>query len=972
MIEHRVRTAALSCAVMLGLGWLVGAAEPPQLPLHLRIDQLLEKDPVGPPVEIASDAEFLRRVSIDLSGMPPTPQELSQFLDDRDPEKRAKAIDRLLDGPLFVRQWATTLDVMWMERLPFEQVPSEKWEAFLYEAARRNRPIPELVAEILQTDGGGDPSRRTPARFYLDRNSEPNRIARDVGRLFLGRDMQCAQCHNHPLVDDYRQSDYQGLLAFFSPGAELVHMEGTKKTTFFPESAARDLTFDSVFVKNDHHVTGPRLPGGVELDEPAFPPGDEYRVKPAGLTMPVPRHSRRAMLARLIASGKLEAFNQNLANRLWAMMMGRGLVHPLDMNHPANPPIHPELMAMLGRELAAMNFDTKQFLHELARTRAYQRTSLLPESVPALSSEFTAALTLARSRTAEWEAAADRADQAFRSAEKDWHHAESALVPVVGEHEKALAAHESALKKADEARTAAATAESAAVSGRETGRVLTEAAARAAEAAKKLPKEKAITDAAELFHKRSAAYSTEQSALEKARLEKSAAAKKSAEDVTAAAARIESLRARIREVRATVRAAEAHFNEVRRHRAEARSNLENHRRRLATLEASGKWDELRNRLDRLRREREERATSLAKATRRAEDQKAFIGPRREELRKAAESRTRAEADHVQALADLDRRKSASSKIEEALSAIRSAMERLPDDPELKATARTLETKTKQIRASLAALADRVDQARSSRDRAAGFERSASEALQTAESAARSAEQEVLATRRKIEAERARIDALQNELAAASEELSTLLANRFAMAALRPLTPEQLYWSVLQVTGVYPRTRAAVAAQMAEVRPRFAAIAGAAVALIDEDASRTQEGLRDRALQIEQQTHAQLKSGLSSFIQIYGAGPGQPQGDFFATAEQALFTSNGGPINQWIAPAAGNVVQRMIAEADARKAAGHLYQTILSRPPTAPETDEVARLLAIPGPQKTVVAQELVWGLLTSAEFRFNH
>ncbi len=971
MIEHRAQTAALACAAMLGLCWLVGAAEPPQAPLHVRIDQILEKDQVGPPVEIAGDAEFLRRVTIDLSGMPPTPTELSQFLDDRDPEKRAKAIDRLLDSPLFVRQWATTLDVMWMERLPVQQVPSEKWEAFLYEAARRNRPIPELVAEILQTDGG-DPSRRTPARFYLDRNSEPNRIARDVGRLFLGRDMQCAQCHNHPLVDDYRQSDYQGLLAFFSPGAELVRMEGTKKTTFFPESAAKDLTFDSVFVKDDRHVTGPRLPGGIELDEPSFPPGDEYRVKPVGLTMPVPRHSRRAMLAALIANGKLEAFNQNLANRLWAMMMGRGLVHPLDMNHPGNPPIHPELLAMLGREIAAMNFDTKRFLRELARTRAYQRTSLLTESVPALSSEFATALTSARSRTAELEAASDRADEAFRSAEKAWHHAEAALVPIVDDHEKALSAHAAASKKADEARTAATTAESAAVSGRETARVLTEAAAKAAEAAKKLPKEKTVTDAADVFTKRSAAHVTEQAALEKARLEKAAAAKKAVDELATAAVRIESLRARIREVRATVRVAEAHFAEIRRHRAEARSTLENHRRRLATLEAYGKWDEIRNRLDRHRRERDDLSIGLAKASRQAEDQKAVVRSRRDELRKATESRIRAEADHAQAAADLDRRKKASSGIDAALSAVRSAMEGLPDDPDLKAVTRTLETKTGQIRASLAALVNRVDQRRSSRDRAAASERTASEALQTAESAAQTAEREVLAARRKIEAEPARAIALRNELAAASEELSSLLANRFAMAALRPLTPEQLYWSALQVTGLYQRTRAGEEARMDQVRPRFAAVAGAAVALLDEEWSRTPEGLRDRALQIEQQTHKLLKSGLASFIQIYGAGPGQPQGDFFATAEQALFASNGGPINQWIAPAQGNVVQQMIAETDTRKAADHLYRTILSRPPTSPEIDEVARLLAVPAPQKPPVVQELVWGLLTSAEFRFNH
>ena len=122
-------------------------------------------------------------------------------------------------------------------------------------------------------------------------------------------------------------------------------MKGTKKTSFFPEKAGKDVAFDSVFVKDDHHLTGPRLPGGIELDEPAFPPGDEYKVKPAGDVMPVPRHSRRAMLASLAAGGGHRAFNENLANRLWAMMMGRGLVHPRrheSSGQPAQPSRAPD------------------------------------------------------------------------------------------------------------------------------------------------------------------------------------------------------------------------------------------------------------------------------------------------------------------------------------------------------------------------------------------------------------------------------------------------------------------------------------------------------------------------------------------------------------------------------------------------------------------------------------------------------
>ena len=113
--------------------------------------------------------------------------------------------------------------------------------------------------------------------------------------------------------------------------------------------------------------------------------------------------------------------------------------------------------------------------------------------------------------------------------------------------------------------------------------------------------------------------------------------------------------------------------------------------------------------------------------------------------------------------------------------------------------------------------------------------------------------------------------------------------------------------------------------------------------------------------------------MAPFVAIYAAGPGQPQNDFFATADQALFAANGGSINSWIAPGGGNVSERMVQEKDPRKAADDLYLTILSRPPTSEESADVARVLARPGPAtKPAAVQELVWGLLTSAEFRFNH
>src|SRR5262249_42091519 len=101
----------------------------------------------------------------------------------------------------------------------------------------------------------------------------------------------------------------------------------------------------------------------------------------------IPRQSRRAQLAPMLASGSVPEFNRNIVNRLWALMMGRGLVHPLDLHHGDNPPSHPELLDLLANEFVASGFDVKNFLRELALPRTYARSS---EPPPGLSPEDTA------------------------------------------------------------------------------------------------------------------------------------------------------------------------------------------------------------------------------------------------------------------------------------------------------------------------------------------------------------------------------------------------------------------------------------------------------------------------------------------------------------------------------------------------------------------------------------------------------
>ncbi len=962
MNDRRSRAVARGCGLLvaLALAWQrVPAAEEPAEALHLRIDRLIEADQVGPKVAPASDAEFLRRVSLDLTGMPPSMEDLRGFLADQTPDKRARVVDRLLDSPQFARHWATTLDVFLMERRAFQNVEAGEWQAFLLDAARRNRPFNELAAELLRQDGG-DLKRRAPARFYLDRESAPNGIARDVGRIFFGRDLQCAQCHDHPLVEDYRQSDYQGLFAFFSPGSERIKMEGKKQTTFFPEAAPRDVAFDSVFVKGDHHLTGPRLPGGPELDEPASPPGDEYKVKPVGDVMPVPRHSRRAMLASLIAAGGNRAFNENLANRLWAMMMGRGLVHPVDLHHPGNPPSRPELLALLGREIAALRFDVKAFLRELALTRVYQRSIDLPVEVPPRSSPLTSELAELRSQAAILESAAEGAKSEYRSAEKAWHRAEAAVIPLAAEEEKALSKHAAVAKKEEEARTAHAAAEAAVAARRDVARALAEAAGRAQEVVKKLPKEKNLAEAARVFASRSTAAATELAAAEKASGETAAAFKRIGEERAAVVRTVEAIRARIRPVREAARREEAVALKARGRLAEARAALENHRRRVAALEAYGHWVALRERIAENHREIDAEGRALAEYRKRSDEQAGAVRGQQEEVGKAVRARDVARKGRDEAVAARERYRKAMADLDAAVEAIREAETLLAPEAVLSGMAEGLVGKAGKLRSDLPRRESSVQAAESALRRAEDAARAADQGLNTARAEARRLDDLVAGARAKLDAAMARGEGLRREMAEAAEELTTALGQRFEVAQLRPLTPEQMGWSILKVTGVYDRYRAAEEAELARSKP----LAGAAAA---DPAAR-----RARAIEVEQRTFDKLKGNIPAFVRIYAASPGQTQDEFFATADQALFAANAGSIQGWIAPAGGNVSERMIAEKDARKAAEDLYLTILSRPPTEDEAAEAMRLLGVPAKEKPAVVQGLVWGLLASVEFRFNH
>ncbi len=373
----------LTTAFLGGLLALPAAALSAE-PLHVRIDQHIEKKLDFAPAPAAGDAEFVRRIYLDLVGRIPSVAQAKEFLADASADKRVRLIDRLLDSPEYARRMQQVFDVWLLERRDEPAITPADWQAYLRKSFADNKPYNALAREILAADGV---ENRPAVKFYLARSGETNVLTRDVGRLFLGMDLQCAQCHDHPLIQDYLQFDYYGIYAYLN--RSFVFDDPKDKKPYFAEKAEGEVAFKSVFVPtvNEQNFR-PRLRTGKILQEPAPAKGQEYFVAPAPANnvRPIPRFSRRQQLAIAATDGTNAYFNANIVNRLWHLMMGRGLVHPPGLHHAENPPTHPELLDELAREFVAMKFDVKAMLRELALSKTYQRTSEVPQGMTAKQS----------------------------------------------------------------------------------------------------------------------------------------------------------------------------------------------------------------------------------------------------------------------------------------------------------------------------------------------------------------------------------------------------------------------------------------------------------------------------------------------------------------------------------------------------------------------------------------------------------
>lgn len=345
------------------------------------IDREIASRANGPLAGSATDAEFLRRASLDLAGIVPTALEARAFLDDKDPAKREKLVDRLLASPDHARRMEQAFTVMFLERKSGSLVPDAQWREFLQKSFAANEPWNEVVRKLLLADGR-DAGTRAGMKFMADEGKvDPHRLTNDIGRLFLGKNLLCAQCHDHPSIGEYKQADFMGLYAYVSQSK--IHQDPkTKQSLLIETPATGETEFISVFKPGVKNTTGPRLPGGKEVEVPTFEKGQEYEKAPEKGGAPgVPKFRPRELLARDLPSSDNRQFARNAVNRFWFILMGRGIIHPLDLDHKGNPPSHPALLDALTDEFVAGGYDVRKFLRRIALSESYARSSLLPAGV---------------------------------------------------------------------------------------------------------------------------------------------------------------------------------------------------------------------------------------------------------------------------------------------------------------------------------------------------------------------------------------------------------------------------------------------------------------------------------------------------------------------------------------------------------------------------------------------------------------
>ena len=289
------------------------------------------------PSELTGDTEFLRRVYLDVIGLPPTPDEVRSFLANKAPDKRAQVIDQLLERPEHAEFWA----LKWGDllKLRFDLLRDKgTWGMYRWvrDSIAGNKPFDRFVRELLTGEGS---CATNPAANYWRVFANPEDACEGTVQVFLGIRLLCAKCHDHPF-EKWVQKDYYGISAFFT---QVSRKPGSRKE-------------DQVIFRNEvaaqarHPLTG-------EILKPKFLDGAEVEV--------TPQQDARRLLAEWMTRKDNPFLAQATVNRLWSHLLGRGIIDPVDDIRSSNPPSNGPLLDALTKDFVEHNFDVRHILRTI-------------------------------------------------------------------------------------------------------------------------------------------------------------------------------------------------------------------------------------------------------------------------------------------------------------------------------------------------------------------------------------------------------------------------------------------------------------------------------------------------------------------------------------------------------------------------------------------------------------------------------
>ncbi|MFK7734925.1 MAG: DUF1549 domain-containing protein [Pirellulaceae bacterium] len=359
LVRYEGAYAAATVTVMgdrSGFGW-----DEPKI--YSRVDELVSEKWARmkiAPSELAEDHEFLRRVRLDLTGLPPTIDEFRAFNEDRRPSilKRMAKVDELIGSVDYVDHWANKwADLLQVNSKFIGKEGAKSFRDWIRKSVESNQAYDEFARDILTATGS---NASNPAASYYKILRDPDLIMENTTHLFLAVRFNCNKCHDHPF-EKWTQDQYYEMAAYFSQtGLKKDPASGNKRIGGTAVEGAKPL-YEIVYDKDEGEMAHVRTGKPVA---PSFPFDCEHEVKADA--------TRRERLAEWITSKNNPYFARSFVNRLWGYMTGTGLIEPLDDIRAGNPPSNPALLDYLTDEFINSDFDTQHILRLICKSRTYQ------------------------------------------------------------------------------------------------------------------------------------------------------------------------------------------------------------------------------------------------------------------------------------------------------------------------------------------------------------------------------------------------------------------------------------------------------------------------------------------------------------------------------------------------------------------------------------------------------------------------